>query len=176
MLLDRLFNGVQEELVKNIDFLDYAYGKAERVVAMNGEGTTIHIPAIYKKGKDYESLLPDDKRGNYCFFVVEDNQNFDYAKGRLGRLHGTCALIVWLDQRTMSNAWCKEYAKSAFLAVLSNLNIQDGHLQVTSVAERAETIFRDFSLTEIDNQYLTYPFCGFRFNCDYSIKQNCDEL
>lgn len=174
-LIERLFNDIQTALIDNIDWLNYAYGKAERITTKKADGRVAYIPAVYNEKYDYESLMPDDTKGNYSFFVVQDSQNIDSAKGRASRIYGKCSLIVWFDLRSMTSGWGKEYAKNAFLAVLSDFSSSNGHLIVESVLERTDAIFSEFTLDETDNQYLTFPFAGFRFNCEYSIRQLCDE-
>lgn len=175
VLIERLFNDVQQALIDNLDWLDLAYGKAERIMQRTQRNERTFIPAWYVGNEDYENLLPDDRKGNYSFFTVEDNQGVESAKGRPARVNGLCSLIVWLDQRTLSNDWSKERAKSTILATLTQLNLDNGHLQVQSIFERAESVFSGFTLDEVENQYLTYPYCGFRFVCQYSIMQDCYE-
>lgn len=174
-LIERLFNDIQTALIDNIDWLNYAYGKAERITTKKADGRVAYIPAVYNEKYDYESLMPDDTKGNYSFFVVQDSQNIDSAKGRASRIYGKCSLIVWFDLRSMTSGWGKEYAKNALLAVLSDFSSSNGHLIVESVLERTDAIFSEFTLDETDNQYLTFPFAGFRFNCEYSIRQLCSE-
>lgn len=174
-LIERLFNDIQTALIDNIDWLNYAYGKAERITTKKADGRVAYIPAVYNEKYDYESLMPDDTKGNYSFFVVQDSQNIDSAKGRASRIYGKCSLIVWFDLRSMTSGWGKEYAKNAFLAVLSDFSSSNGHLIVESVLERTDAIFSEFTLDETNNQYLTFPFAGFRFNCEYSIRQLCSE-
>lgn len=175
VLIERLFNDVQQALIDGLDWLDLAYGKAERIIQRTQRNERTYIPAWYLDGMDYENLLPDDRKGNYAFFTVEDNMSVEAAQGRPARISGQCSLIVWLDQRTMTNEWGKEYARNSVISILTALNTDSGHLQVQSVFERAESVFSGFTLDEVENQYLTYPYCGFRFVCQYSIRQDCYE-
>ncbi len=175
VLIERLFNDAQQALIEGLDWLDLAYGKAERIATRTEKFEQTFIPAWFMDGEDYENLLPDDRKGNYSFFTVEDNQSVESAPGRPARVSGVCSLVVWLDQRSLSNTWSKEAARNAILGVLTNLNVFDGHLQVRSIFERPEAVFSGFTLDEVENQYLTYPYCGFRFVCDYSIRQDCYE-
>ena len=175
VLIERLFNDVQQALIDGLDWLDLAYGKAERVIQRTQRNERTYIPAWYLDGMDYENLLPDDHKGNYAFFTVEDNMSVEAAQGRPARISGQCSLIVWLDQRTLTNEWGKEHARNSVISILTALNTDSGHLQVQSVFERAESVFSGFTLDEVENQYLTYPYCGFRFVCQYSIRQDCYE-
>lgn len=174
-LIERLFNDIQEKLITDIDWLNIAYGKVERIAAKKANGDVVYIPAVYNDKYDYENLMPDDQKGNYSFFVVQDDQNIDGAKGRANRIYGRCALIVWFDIRSISSGWGKEYAKNAILSAVSDFSSSNGHLSVESVSEHPDAIFSEFTLDETDNQYLTFPFAGFRFNCRYSIRQLCSE-
>lgn len=175
VLIERLFNDVQQALIDGLDWLDLAYGKAERVIQRTQRNERTYIPAWYLDGMDYDNLLPDDRKGNYAFFTVEDNMSVEAAQGRPARISGQCSLIVWLDQRTLTNEWDKEHARNSVISILTALNTDSGHLQVQSVFERAESVFSGFTLDEVENQYLTYPYCGFRFVCQYSIRQDCYE-
>jgi hypothetical protein len=44
---------------------------------------------------------------------------------------------------------------------------------VSRIYERAENVFRGYTMDEVDNQFLMSPFAGWRFDGLLTIKNDC---
>ena len=62
---------IQEGLAKNLGWLNYAFGKAERLVK-DYKGKRVYSPNLYVGKNEYELITPDSNIGNYCFFVLDE--------------------------------------------------------------------------------------------------------
>lgn len=177
-LIDRTIGDIQDGLIANLNWMDRAFGKCERLVKeINGK--KYFTPNIYVKGYDYIPVSPDSKIGNFSFFVVEDPQ---YLQGEqipttTGDLLVGVSLVFWLDLRRIYNDVNNRNTEEIKAEILKLLNggilVRSGSFKVNRIHERAENIYRGFTLDEVDNQFLMHPFCGFRFEGELRIFENC---
>lgn len=174
VLFERLFAEIQDGLASNIGWLNHIFGKAERLVK-EINGRKYYTPNIYIDGNDYELIAPDSRLlGNYSFFVLEEPQDVDYYRGEPNNITAPFSLIVWFDIRTINDDRNIEQAKQDLLRALNGgIYVTSGRYRITRIYERAENIFKDYTLDEIDNQYLMHPFCGFRFYGEVEVDDDC---
>lgn len=169
-LLDNVgetFSGVME---RKLEWLDNAYGKVERITK---DGRT--IPATYKGGKDYISLMPDKKLGNYCFLDINDPVNIKTQKRGFVILQFTASIVFWYDLRTI---YPKEHEHKTDQHVLDDVTklITEPHftgmiIQPIRLFQHPATIFQGYTLG--DNNALQRPYSGFRIEVDISYKESC---
>ena len=173
VMLDAVIGEIQQGLVNNLSWLDAAFGRAQRLTK-NIEGKRIVTPNVYCGGwnghgpNDYIEVSPDAKIGNFSYFEVDDPQTID--PGPWARqIKAPFSLIVWFDltrvygSRTNRNT---EKIKSDILHILNgraNWHLTNGRIVINKIYERAENIYKGYTLSEIDNQYLMHPFAGLRF-------------
>lgn len=177
VMLDRVIADIQRGLVENIPWLDAAFGRSQRLTKkMNGK--TIVTPNVYCGGwrghgeNDYIEVSPDSQIGNFSFFEISDPQTI--SAGPWAReIKAPFALIVWFDlTRVYGNDTDPainrntELLKAQILRVLNGRagwHLPSGRIVLDKIYERAENIYRGYSLSEIDNQFLMHPYAGFRF-------------
>lgn len=176
-LLDRIIGNIQNGLVDNLLWLDYAFGRAERLVKMNANQKRYYTPNVYSGNNDYIEVTPDANIGNFCFFWVDDPQNISWERGVDIGIKTVFSIIFWFDYRKIYNDASvrnKEDLKRQILDVLNGgFRLINGSYRINKVYELAENIYRGFSLDEIDNQFLMHPFGGFRFEGELSIEETC---
>ena len=174
VMLDHVLASIQSGLVQNISWLNVAFGRAQRLTK-NINGKRVITPNVYCGNwnghgpNDYIEVSPDSKIGNFSFFWIDDPQTID--AGPWARTIKTpFSLIVWFDLRQVYNAAANrntEKLKADVLRVLegrAGWHLPDGHILTTRIYEQNENIYRGFTLSEIDNQYLMHPFGGFRID------------
>lgn len=174
VMLDSVLAGIQTGLVENLSWLDVAFGRAQKLTKeLNGK--RILTPNVYCGGwngygpNDYIEVSPDSKIGNFSFFWIDDPQTID--AGPWARTIKTpFSLIVWFDLRRVYNQPSNRNTEKLKAQVLHLLegrygwHLTDGHILTTRIYEQPENIYRGFSLSEVDNQYLMHPFGGFRID------------
>ena len=185
VMLDRVLAGIQNGLVENIKWLDVAFGRAQRLVKMMN-GKRIITPNVFCGNwnghgpNDYIEVSPDSKIGNFSFFWIDDPQTI--TPGAWARtINAPFSLIVWFDLERVYNQVANrntEYLKAEILHVLNGRagwHMTEGHIITTRIYEQAENIYRGFTLSEIDNQYLMHPYGGFRIDGMLEYDELCFE-
>lgn len=174
-LLDKVFAEVQDGLVANLPWLDFAYGRAQRIIKRINK-KEYYIPAVYIDKKDYLEVSPDSNIGNFSFFTVEEPQLVRWDPKIRGSIETGYALIFWVDLRKIPGVIGRdtELVKSEILKTLNGkFRMKHGRLTVERIYEQAENIYKGFSLKEIDNQFLMHPFAGFKFTGRLYINESC---
>ena len=173
VMLDAVIGEIQQGLVNNLSWLDAAFGRAQRLTK-NIEGKRIVTPNVDCGGwkghgpNDYIEVSPDAKIGNFSYFEVDDPQTID-PEPWARQIKAPFSLIVWFDltrvygSRTNRNT---EKIKSDILHILNgraDWHLSHGRIVINKIYERAENIYKGYTLSEIDNQFLMHPFVGLRF-------------
>ena len=185
VMLDRIIGEIQTGLIENITWLDVAFGRSQRLTKMMN-GKRIITPNVYCGGwnghgpNDYLEVSPDSKIGNFSFFEIEDPQTID-AGPWAREIKAPFGLIVWFDLTRVYNAADNrntEKLKAEILRVLNGRagwHLSDGRIAINRIYERCENIYRGYTLTEIDNQFLMHPYSGFRFDGLLEFAELCVE-
>ena len=185
VMLDRIIGEIQTGLVEKITWLDAAFGRAQRL-SKNVNGKRVITPNVYCGGwnghgpNDYIEVSPDSKIGNFSFFEIDDPQTID-AGPWAREIKAPFGLIVWFDLTRVYNAADNrntEKLKAEILRVLNGRagwHLSHGRIAINKIYERAENIYRGYTLSEIDNQFLMHPFAGFRFDGLLEFAELCVE-
>ena len=183
VMLDRVIGEIQQGLVNNLSWLDAAFGRAQRLTKkMNGN--TIITPNVYCGGwnghgeNDYIEVSPDSKIGNFSFFEIDDPETID---GGPWARNVQCpfSLIFWFDLTRVygtANNRNTEYLKAQVLRILNGRTgwtLSQGRVTVNQIYERVENIYRGYSLSEVDNQFLMHPYAGFRITGILEFAELC---
>lgn len=179
-LFDKLINELQQALKNGLPWLRHSYGRAERLVKVI-DGRRVYQPAVYQGNDQYGTLLPDDRWGNFSFFVLSEPQEMLNRMQTEIRIKAPFSLIVWCDMRRVEKVMNlpdqrnTEYIKEQILGVLDTAFPKKGSFTVQRIYERAENVFDGFTLDEVDNQFLMSPFAGFRFYGEMIVTNDCNQ-
>jgi len=185
VMLDEVIGELQKGLYDNVSWLDAAFGRSQRLIK-EIRGKKVITPNVYCGGwrghgpNDYIEVSPDSKIGNFSFFEVDDPQTID-VEPWARQIKAPFGLIVWFDLQRVYNSKTNrntEKLKADILKVLngrSGFVMRKGRIQITKIYERAENIYKGYTLSEIDNQYLMHPFGGFRFEGILEYDELCTE-
>lgn len=183
IMLDKVIGEIQDGLMENVAWLDVAFGRAQRLTKMM-EGKRIVTPNVYCGGwkghgpNDYIEVSPDAKIGNFSFFEIDDPQMID-AGPWARNVKVPFGLVVWFDLTRVYNTATNrntEKLKADVLHVLSGRagwHLSGGKITISKIYERAENIYRGYTLSEVDNQFLMHPFGGFRFDGIIEFSEVC---
>ena len=183
VMLEKTIGEIQNGLVNSLPWLDVAFGRAQRLTKEQN-GKRIITPNVYCGGwdghrpNDYIEVSPDSKIGNFSFFEIEDPQTLEAATW-YRQVTAPFGLIFWFDLRRVygvADNRNTEYLKAQVLRVLQGLegwHLSDGRVVVNRIYERVENIYRGYSLSEIDNQFLMHPFAGFRLDGVLEYNELC---
>ncbi len=177
-LIDKAFLEIQTSLVAKLDWLDHAFGKAQRLKKMT-DGKVVIYPGVYVGQEEYLNVFPDEHIGNFTFFDMEDGEDLDH-KGR-GNINFTASfgLIVWFDYRKVyPNDWQQrtiENVKAEVIDALKRTLTRQSSITLTRTWERSENIYKGYTNKEVRQQFLMRPYGGFKIEGDITFKEltNC---
>lgn len=184
VMFDAAIAQLQQGLVDALPWLDVCFGKAQRIVKEQ-QGRRYVVPSVFCGGwnghgvNDYIEVSPDKKIGNFGFFELLDPQELEPTPWA-AKITTPVALIIWFDLRTIYPDFDNRNTDALKAEVLRVLNGRDGwHLtsgrvQFNRFYERAENIYRGYTLDETDNQYLMHPYGGFRFDGKMEVFEPCE--
>ena len=185
VMMDYVIGEIQKGLVENISWLDVAFGRSQRLSKMMNNKRII-TPNVFCGGwnghgpNDYIEVSPDSKIGNFSFFEIEDPQTID-AGPWAREIKTPFGLIFWFDLTRVYDSASNRNTEKLKADVLRVLNgragwhLADGRILITRMYERAENIYKGYTLSEIDNQYLMHPYAGFRFDGILEYAELCVE-
>lgn len=177
VLLDKLIGEVQDDLALNLTWLTHAFGKSQKLVTKKDRKTYTY-PGIFIQGTKYIDALPSSEYGNFCFFIVSDPQKADFQKNRFNTLKADVSVVFWFDLSKVSTSTDRriEAVKAEIIEVLTRkLRLKSGRFSFVDILEDAKEIYREYSIDEIDTQFLMQPYCGLRFKGEMLLREgiNC---
>lgn len=192
VLLDKIIQDIQTKLKEKLTWLDYAFGRAYKLVQHQDNGGKFIYPAAYIGNSDYISLLPDDNYGNFCWFDIYDSQKVINVVQSTPQFTISGAIIFWFNLDSIfsdNNAMYTEEIKDEIIRVLSTPGIvkQTGKLAINEIYERFENIYSGYSIEKIYNSYqysgqdiqsldkmfFMHPYSGLRFEFTITTRELC---
>lgn len=186
LMVDKAIAEMQEGLADTFEWLDAVFGRAQRITRVIN-GKRVVVPACYCGGwnghgeNDYIEVGPDSKIGNFVFFEVDDPETID--AGAWGRtITAPFSLIFWgnMDilnaEKGLRNGY---FVKAYFLKFLEGRygwHLSRGSIETTRMWERAENIYKGYTLDEVDAQYLMQPYYGVRIDGILKVDEVCLEF
>lgn len=192
VLLDKIIQDIQTKLKEKLTWLNYAFGRAYKLVQHQDNGGKFIYPAAYIGNSDYISLLPDDNYGNFCWFDIYDSQKVINVVQSTPQFTISGAVIFWFNLDSIfsdNDAMYTEEIKDEIIRVLSTPGIvkQTGKLAINEIYERFENIYSGYSIEKIYNSYqysgqdiqsldkmfFMHPYSGLRFEFTITTRELC---
>lgn len=192
VLLDKVIQDIQEALADKLKWLNYAFGRAYKLVEHNSDGSKFIYPAAYIGNSEYASLLPNDNFGNFCWFDLYDPQEVTAVVQSIPQLTFNGAIVFWFNLNSIfadANATYIEEVKDEIIRVLTGPGIikDSGRLELNKIYERFENIYKGYALEkiynnysykgegiqDIDKQFFMHPYAGLRFEFNITTRELC---
>lgn len=177
VMIDKVISHIQNEIAAKLDWLDYSFGRCQKLVKTMNGGEYIY-PAVYAGESEYVDVLPSEEYGNRTFFVIDDPQTIETEGMRYKRISCPFSLVCWYDITTVLNNRSQrntEEVKRQIVGVLTNCTMPRGaRLELKRIYENPESIFRGFSIREINTQYMMHPYAGIRIEGIIYYVEQCD--
>lgn len=166
-LIDYALNEIQIHLTMCLPWLDHAFGKAKHVKReVNNRAVT--FPAVYQDATEYLKVLPDSHIGNFSFFIANDGEDLTHIGPAPMRLRAQFGLVFWFDFRKVypddHEQRSLENVKAEVIEALRGARLKRSTIRLSKVTEIPDTIYREFTSREIEDQYLERPYGGFRID------------
>ena len=192
VLLDKVLQNIQDVLEEKLPWLDYAFGKAHKLVKHLPDGAKFIYPAAYNGAGEYISLVPNDNIGNFCWFDIYDPQKVTQVVQSLPQYTFSGAVVFWYNIQTIypdDSSMFTEDIKEEIMSVLTTPGLIStiGKLEVSDIYERFENIYRGYSIEkiynnydyagqgiqDIDKQFFMYPYAGIRIEFSLTTRELC---
>ena len=192
VLLDKILQDMQKSLMERLPWLDYAFGKAYRLVEHRPDGDKFIYPAAYNGNGEYVSLLPNDNFGNFSWFDIYDPQKVTQVVQSLPQYTFYGAVVFWYDLKRIyedESVMYTEEVKDEIIRILTTpgLITTTGKLVIKDIYERFENIYKGYSLEkvynnyiysgeniqDIDKQFFMYPYAGIRIEFELTTRELC---
>ena len=193
VLLDKVIQDIQDVLAEKLQWLNYAFGRAYKLVQHGNDGSKFIYPAAYIGNSEYASLLPNDNFGNFCWFDIYDPQEITSVVQSLPQFTFSGAVVFWFNLNSIftdAKAMYTEEIKDEIVRVLTGAGLiksSGGRLTLTKIYERFENIYKGYALEKIynnytykgqniqsiDKQFFMHPFAGLRFEFTITTRELC---
>lgn len=178
VMLDAAFQEIQTKLLSKLSWLDHAYGKAQAMKQIKGEGEE-SFPAVFVGEKSYLKMFPDGTIGNFTFFDAPNVEDV-IENGRVNKtLQTVFQLIVWGDLRKVyPSDWTlrtNENVKQELIEFFRLNSFPSARVKILRMFDRASDIYQGYANREIEDQFLMRPYFGFRIEGEikYTEKPIC---
>lgn len=189
VLLDKILQDIQATLMDKLSWLNYAFGRAYKIIEHRPDGGKFVYPAVYNGNGEYVSLLPNDNLGNFSWFDIYDPQVIEQ---NIRQFTYKGAIVFWYDLSSIypdANALYTEEVKNEIINVLTAKGFITtvGRLSINRIYENFENIYKGYALEkiynnyqysgediqELDKQFFMYPYAGLRIEFDLVTRELC---
>lgn len=189
VLLDKILQDIQTTLMEKLSWLNYAFGRAYKIIEHRPDGGKFVYPAVYNGNGEYVSLLPNDNLGNFSWFDIYDPQVIEQ---NIRQFTYKGAIVFWYDLSSIypdANVLYTEETKNEIINVLTAKGFITtvGRLSISRVYENFENIYKGYALEkvynnyqysgediqELDKQFFMYPYAGLRIEFDLVTRELC---
>lgn len=192
VLLDKVLQDMQTTLLVKLSWLNYAFGRAYKLVENRPDGAKFIYPAAYNGNGEYVSLLPNDNFGNFSWFDIYDPQKITQVVQSLPQYTFSGAIVFWYDLSSIyedKTVLHTEEVKDEIIRVLTTPGVitTTGKLIINNIYERFENIYKGYSIEkiynnydysgqniqDIDKQFFMYPYAGIRIEFTLTTRELC---
>lgn len=192
VLLDKIIQDMQKSLTKRLKWLNYAFGRAYKLVEHRPDGNKFIYPAAYNGNGEYISLLPNDNLGNFSWFDIYDPQKITEVVQSLPQYTFSGAIVFWYNLNSIyedSNNLYTEEVKDEIIRTLTTpgLITTTGKLSIKDIYECFENIYKGYSIEkiynnyiykgqgiqDIDKQFFMFPYAGIRIEFNLTTRELC---
>lgn len=164
-LADDIITSINASLLANLDWLNSAYGKVQKLQRKTTTGKIVHYPAVYVGGetKDYIDLLPDQTTArNYSYFEVIDGMAYE-STDRQVKPSFKFKIVFWFYWPDLYNDWQDRSIEEVKAQVFNVLTATpySRMIEVFTTYEDARSIYEGYTHNEIDQQFLMREYGGF---------------
>lgn len=177
VFLDKAIAEIQTAL-GTISWLSYAFGRSYIKVEM-ASGSETRVPMVYKGSSEYLPVQPNDNLQAQSFFEVGDEElEGEYDQYILNYYKVPTNLIVWANLKKIDSVkgdsyYFAEELKRDVRRAITEAILLYSQITITRIEEDIDRIFENYTFTQVDKQYFSYPYVAFRFNLDVVISEEC---
>lgn len=138
-------------------------------------------PMCYQGTKEYYPVLPNDALKSYSFWRVSGGRSAEEYRANMNTggmflFKDPVDLIVWLDLKAIDPSKNYIFKEELIRDVMVKLN-RDPNVEVLKVYDdKADEIFKGYSLKQHHRDLLMYPYDAFRIEMNLSYQFACQVI
>jgi hypothetical protein len=177
VFLDKAIGEIQTVL-GGINWLTHSFGRSYIKVEMRS-GDETRVPMVYQGSAEYLPVQFNDNLQAQSFVEVGD----EFIEGEYDQFTTNyytipCSIIVWANLKKIDNVkganyYFAEELKRDVRDELRNYTFIYSRLEITSISENIDAIFSNYTFTQVEKQYFSYPYVAFKFNFDLVTTEEC---
>ncbi|GGG97310.1 hypothetical protein [Pedobacter zeae] len=174
-----------QKAIAEIPYIERSFGRA-MIFKENINGNVVTLPKVYQGEKEYYNPLPNGNFIASTFILATGPEECeDFSQFEDNFFTRKVALVFWGNLRQIDPAKDYIFLEEIKNDVLNAIRYCKGFKSYDSyIDEKYSEVFKEFtsyissqsrdtSNTEIDTQYLMYPYSGFRMNLTLTYTQPC---
>lgn len=174
-LLDVVLQEINTKLSTQLTWLNSTFLKAQRLEKTK-DRSTYSYPSVFIGQNDYLALYPDEHIGNFTFWDISDGQEIENPTKSGSLVLIDFGLVLWCDLRDLYGSEWQTYSvenvKSDVLKILKYSTFKESSIRVVRIFEEAKNIYKNYSIEEIESQFLMRPYLGLRFEGQIKYLEN----
>ena len=173
VLLDAKIAEIQTALkTANLSWNQYSFGRAYKHVRLE-DGAKVYYPAVYQgAGKDYLSMFPNDNMTNYSFVYASSPQDLQSSDEGTHTYETEISIILVFQFAKISSLYDNRFIERIKYDVIEALKLVSD-LLINTVYDDIEDCFADFSVEQIESQFISDQYGALRLDCDMRYENDC---
>lgn len=160
-----------------IPWLEKIFGRAW-TLPTETLGKKASEPKVYQGSKEYYPVLPNDALKAYSFFRVNSPRVLsDYGNnlniGGAYRFEDNVDLFVWADLEKIDVSNNYIFKEALIRDVLKRINIEPTVQVIRVFDDKADDIYRGYTINEQQRELLMYPYTAFRIEMTLKYQFAC---
>ena len=167
-----------QNLLGTIPWLTHSFGRSY-IKTTNRNGEDFKEPWVYKSSGEYYSIEFNDNLQAMSFFEVGTQSiNGEFERNTSNFYDVDLGLIVWVNLKKIdatkgASYYFTEELKRDVRNKLTNGGSISMKLNINSIEEDVDSIYSNYSFDQIDKQFFSYPYAGFKLNLTITIDEEC---
>lgn len=177
--IDRPIQEIQQALAA-LGWLQKSFGRSfESRKRVQDTGKIIVYPQVWQgAGLDLLNVMPNDNLQAQSFFKVEDPiECINFRKDQYSQMRARISVIFWFNLERIApgaNYVIIELLKGSAQRAITEVTLSERcDIKILRVWEKVRDVFNGYTLDEVKDQELIFPFGGFRFECELTYIEDC---
>lgn len=173
--IDLAIKNLQTALA-SLPWLEKSFGRAWMLPINKGNEKVLE-PHVYQGDGEYNSVMPNDALKSYSFWRVNGSRNLNEYEPLVNygnfMLTDPVDVIFWFNMQAIDST--KNYIfKEELIKDVLNILSQDPNAFVLRIwDDKADDIFRGYTLSKSHRDSLMYPFGAFRIEMNLRYQFSC---
>ena len=176
VFIDASIVEIQQKL-GTLSWLTYSFGRSYAKDEMRS-GAQRTAPFVYQGQAEYLPVEFNDNLQAQSFFQVGNQTPIDYESNRTNFYEVPVNIIFWANLRKIDSVkgddyYFAEQLKKDVRDLLTKMNPKLSRFEIEEIIENEDEIFDEYTFTEIERKYFSYPYVAFRFDLTLTIEESC---